>query len=135
MPELPEVQTVVNDLVAAGLIGATIHTAQVYWSRTVDGHTPRWFGRLTKGQTIAAIRRLAKFIVFDLDKDWHLLIHLRMTGRIELVSAGRKRRKHQHVILSLGRDRGMRFFYPRKFGRLYLVQNMFVFQCPCCLSI
>jgi len=123
MPELPEVQTVVNDLITAGLVGATITSAKVYWPKTVAGHSPRTFGRLIKGRSIEALRRRAKFIVFDLDKGWHLLIHLRMTGRVELVSAGLKRRKHEHVILALDQGREMRFFDPRKFGRLYLVED------------
>jgi hypothetical protein len=35
MPELPEVQTLVNDLNAAGLIGKTITAARVYWPRSI----------------------------------------------------------------------------------------------------
>lgn len=121
MPELPEVQTVVNDLIAARLLGATITAARVYWPRTIAGRTPRAFGRLIQGRSIQAIRRRAKFIVFDLDQDWQLLIHLRMTGRLELVAPREPRRKHQHVRLTLDRERELRFFDPRKFGRLYLV--------------
>ena len=123
MPELPEVQTVVNDLIRADLVGSKINAAKVYWARTVAGHSPHRFNRLIQGKTIQGIRRRAKFIVFDLDNGWHLLIHLRMTGRIELVPTGRNRRKHEHVILSLDHQREMRFFDPRKFGRLYLVED------------
>jgi formamidopyrimidine-DNA glycosylase len=78
---------------------------------------------LIKGRTIEAVRRRAKFIIFDLDSGWHLLIHLRMTGRIQLVPKGRKRHKHEHVVLKLDQQREMRFFDPRKFGRLYLVKD------------
>ena len=123
MPELPEVQTVVNDLMDAGLVGSQIKAARVYWHKSVAEHTPKVFNRLIRGQTIQAIQRRAKFIVFDLDKGWHLLIHLRMTGRIELVPDGRKRRKHEHVILCLDQKREMRFVDTRKFGRLYLVED------------
>ncbi len=123
MPELPEVQTVVNDLIEADLVGATITAAKVYWPKTIAGLTPQAFDRHIKGRSVEAIRRRAKFIVFDLDQGWHLLIHLRMTGRVMLVPAGLKRRKHEHVILTLDQGREMRFFDPRKFGRLYLVED------------
>jgi len=124
MPELPEVQTVVNDLIAADLVGATINSAKIHWPKTISGQTPRVFGRLIKGRSITAIWRRAKFIVIDLDEGWHLLIHLRMTGRLVLVPKGHKRHKHEHVILSLDQQRDLRFFDPRKFGRLYLVENI-----------
>ena len=123
MPELPEVQTVVNDLIAADLVGSQIKSAKVFWNKTIADYSPRVFNRLIKGKIIQAIHRRAKFIVFDLDNGWHLLIHLRMTGRIELVPAGRKRRKHEHVILSLDHKREMRFVDTRKFGRLCLVED------------
>jgi formamidopyrimidine-DNA glycosylase len=123
MPELPEVQTVVNDLIDAQLVGATITGAKVYWPKTIAEHTPGAFGRLIKGRSIRAIRRRAKFIVFDLDQGRQLLIHLRMTGRLELVPPREARNKHQHVRLSLDREQELRFFDPRKFGRLYLVDE------------
>ena len=40
MPELPEVQTVVNDLNAADLIGIPIIAARVYWPRTIAEPSP-----------------------------------------------------------------------------------------------
>ena len=40
MPELPEVETVVRGLQAAGLEGARIRSVQVLWHRTVAGMTP-----------------------------------------------------------------------------------------------
>jgi len=35
MPELPEVQTIVNDLNTADLTGITISAARVFWPRTI----------------------------------------------------------------------------------------------------
>ena len=43
MPELPEVQTLVNDLNAAGLIGKTITAAKVYWPRSIAQPSARAF--------------------------------------------------------------------------------------------
>ncbi|MBN1547262.1 MAG: hypothetical protein JW902_11430, partial [Syntrophaceae bacterium] len=75
MPELPEVQTVVNDLQAAGLIGKTISGAQVFWPRTVDALTPEEFCCNISGQTVKTLWRRAKFIVVDFVDPLHLFIH------------------------------------------------------------
>ena len=40
MPELPEVQTIVDALVREGLPGATITAASVHWPRTIANGTP-----------------------------------------------------------------------------------------------
>lgn len=122
MPELPEVQTVVNDLKSAGLVGATITGAQVFWPRTISGLSPTIFCRRLKQQTLTAIGRRGKYIVFNLSGKDHLLIHLRMTGRLHWIAADQPRSKHEHVILKF-QNQQLRFHDTRKFGRFYLVQD------------
>jgi len=123
MPELPEVQTLVNDLNAAGLAGNTFTAARVFWPKTIADLTPAAFSRRIKGKVIKSIRRRGKFLVFDLSPRDHLLIHLRMSGRLHLVRPRIKRSKHEHVVLSLDRVRQLRFHDTRKFGRLFLVAD------------
>lgn len=122
MPELPEVQTVVNDLKAAGFEGAVITRADIFWPKTISGLSAATFQRRIKGLTIAAIRRRGKFIVFDFYDDGHLLIHLRMSGRLLIKTTGLPRSKHEHVVLNFN-DRQLRFHDTRKFGRFYLVRD------------
>jgi formamidopyrimidine-DNA glycosylase len=123
MPELPEVQTVVDELAAAGLSGATVTAVAVHWPRSVADLCCREFADRLTGRRISGIRRRAKFIVFDLAPDLHLLVHLRMSGRLLLAAGGGKRTVHQHVILGLDDGRELRFHDPRKFGRMYLVAD------------
>lgn len=123
MPELPEVQTIVNDLNAAGLCGAAITGAQVFWPRSIAEPSPEDFCRNVAGQSLTAIRRRGKYIVFDLSGGDNLLIHLRMSGRLHLVSPDTPRSKHEHVIIAIEGNRHLRFHDTRKFGRLYLVNN------------
>ncbi len=124
MPELPEVQTVVNDLNLAGLPGRTITGAQVFWPRTIDTLSPEEFCRQMMGQRIATIWRRAKYIVIDFADSLHLLIHLRMSGRVHLVSPDVERGKHEHVVLNLDTGQQLRFHDTRKFGRMFLVQDL-----------
>ena len=122
MPELPEVQTVVDDLKAAGFEGAVVTRADIFWPKTICGLSAAAFQRKIKGLTIDAIRRRGKFIVFDFYDDGHLLIHLRMSGRLLIKTTGLPRLKHEHVVLNF-KDRQLRFHDTRKFGRFYLVRD------------
>ena len=123
MPELPEVQIIVNDLINAGLIGKTITGARVLWEKTIAQPTAEEFIQTIAGQTISNIRRRAKYIIFDFQNGLHLLIHLRMSGKLQLISPNTEPDKHEHVILHFSDKFDLRFHDTRKFGRMYLVNN------------
>ena len=76
MPELPEVQTVVNDLNAADLIGIRINAARVFWPRTIAEPSPELFCRWMKGQKISEIKRRGKYLVFEIADGNTLLLQL-----------------------------------------------------------
>jgi formamidopyrimidine-DNA glycosylase len=83
MPELPEVQILVNQLVPR-LVGARIKAVDVRDQKI----------KLTRsivGRRIERVRRCGKNIIFDLSGRLHLLVHLRMTGWIEFVEPRRYR--------------------------------------------
>jgi formamidopyrimidine-DNA glycosylase len=124
MPELPEVQTIVDDLNRSLLIGKTITQVRVFWSKTVAEPALKLFYQRIQGQSIVKISRRGKFIVFDLKGGDHLLFHLRMTGHLHLVPTRTERSKHEHLILSLGIGRQLRFHDTRKFGRCYLTADL-----------
>jgi len=120
MPELPEVQTVVDDLIAAGVPGTRITDARVFWPKTIADQNPAVFSRQLRKRTITAIFRRGKYIIFHLQPELHLLFHLRMTGRFVLARAGTHRTRHDHLIIRLDDSRQLRFHDTRKFGRAYL---------------
>jgi formamidopyrimidine-DNA glycosylase len=122
MPELPEVQTVVNDLNRAGLVSRTITGAQVLWPRSIATPAAEIFCQQIAGQQITAIWRRAKYIVLDFSSGAHLLIHLRMSGRLHLVAPDVARSKHEHVIIEFDIPQQLRLHDTRKFGRVYLVR-------------
>jgi formamidopyrimidine-DNA glycosylase len=120
VPELPEVQTIVDVLIAAGLPGRSIEKASVHWPRTIAVPAADVFCRQVARRTISRIRRRAKYIILDLDDGQCLLVHLRMTGRLELVARTSAGDPHVHVILYLDDGRCLVFHDTRKFGRFYL---------------
>jgi len=123
MPELPEVETIARDLNAAGLVGKTLTCARVYWGRTVAEPSVPEFCRLIEKKQIAAVGRRGKFLVIDFAGGGHLLMHLRMSGRLHLVPAGIERLPHEHVVLAFADGSELRFHDTRKFGRIYLMAD------------
>ena len=126
MPELPEVETIARDMDAA-LRGCRLRAAEVRHPVVVADPGTGAFCQRLAGQSGAAVRRRGKFIVVDLSGGDHLVIHLRMTGRLLLQKVGTPPEKHTHVILRLqgnnGATRELHFHDTRRFGRLWLVDD------------
>jgi formamidopyrimidine-DNA glycosylase len=123
MPELPEVQTVVNDLLNAGLVGQTITDVTIRWPGSIARLAPEAFRRQLIGRRIEKISRRAKFIVWGLDHHMTMLTHLRMTGRFHLTAVESDYGKHDHVALTISGKRQLRYHDTRKFGRFYLTDS------------
>ena len=73
MPELPEVETIrrgLNDLI----LGQDIKKIEVLCEKSCQG-------RPVLGK-VKGLRRFGKALIIDLDNDYSLLIHLRMTGQL-----------------------------------------------------
>jgi formamidopyrimidine-DNA glycosylase len=112
MPELPEVETIARGL-AHSVSGRTIHAVEVDWQRTVD---PRGLAvRALKGETIAGVRRLGKYVLFDLRSGRHVAVHLRMTGR--LIADPPAELPHTRLSLRFVDGGALVFSDARKFGR------------------
>lgn len=121
MPELPEVETMVRDL-RKPLIGRAFTGVQVMWSRTVQTGAGELQKRLP-GQRLEAVERRGKYLVFRLSLGDDLLIHLRMTGDLQIFSSGDPLHKHDRVIFHLDNGYQLRFRDMRKFGRVYLTNG------------
>lgn len=122
MPELPEVQTVVQSL-RPGLVGRRIARVEVL---RPDVIRPPGFDlqRSAAGCTIQSVERRGKRIVLRLGAGGEqLFIHLGMTGRLTLEAADAERAKHTHVVFHLsGRGAAtLRFCDPRRFGGIWWI--------------
>ena len=117
MPELPEVETVVRDLLAAEVVGKVIVDVRVSWPRTVEGISPHTFKSRACGCRILDVQRRAKYIVIPLSSRLWLIGHLRMTGRLEISAVSEPRAVHERMALVLDSGQEIRFIDTRKFGR------------------
>ena len=123
MPELPEVQTVVDHLNRHPVTGRTIVSARVRWPKTIADMSVSRFCRTINGRVVQRIGRRGKYIVFHLTGGWTLLIHLRMTGRLTIAPEKAARDPHEHVILGIDHGESLRFQDTRKFGRFFLTTD------------
>jgi formamidopyrimidine-DNA glycosylase len=128
MPELPEVETIVRQLRqgdrerGASVIGQTIERVTLRWPGHVACPSPREFMRRLSGQTITALTRRGKYLIFHLTHGF-LLIHLKMSGDLTVVGDHAPRDKHAHTIFHFRAGGHMRFTDTRKFGRVYWVEH------------
>ncbi len=123
MPELPEVETIAEDLRQAGIIGLKIVLAQVLYAKSIGYPDEKSFITCLKGKKISSITRRGKFIVISLDDQSFLFIHLRMSGQLRILMKDSPLSKHEHIIINFKSGVQLRFYDPRKFGRWYLVRD------------
>ena len=122
MPELPEVETIVRDL-ESDLQGRVILTATVDWPRTVATSTIEVFQHRIAGQRVEAVGRRGKYVTLRFSSgDW-LLIHLKMTGHLQLMSGDAPPGKHVRAVFQLDNGHQLWFRDVRKFGRLHLTRD------------
>lgn len=120
VPELPEVESVRRSLVRARLRGPI---ESIWRSRQALRIGAAWRDerlKLLHGATPQRWERRGKHLIWRLrgedDQTLGLLLHLGMTGRVEVVRAGQPRALHTHVELHLAGDRQLRFVDARRFG-------------------
>lgn len=149
MPELPEVQTIVNDLnrKVKGLTITNVWTDwPKYFRRSPGGFSAKgepasgWdsFKKETKNKKILRIWRLGKNIIFDLSEGKVMLIHQKMTGHLlvgkwrlknnKWVTAGKgplaeRVNGYIHVMFWLSNKNMMALSDLRKFAKILIVDK------------
>ena len=139
MPELPEVQTIVNDL-DRKIKGLTIADVWTDWPKYFKRSIGGWetFRKIVKGKKIKKIRRIGKNIIFDLSHDKEILIHQKLTGHLlvghwqiknnlpistEKGLFAEKVNNYIHAIFWLNKNKMMGFSDLRKFGKILVTDK------------
>jgi formamidopyrimidine-DNA glycosylase len=119
VPELPEVETVRRGMVSF-VVNRRIDHVEVGRERTVRRTSRQALIDGLTGATITSIGRRGKYIVCALDTGDALMIHLRMSGRVLVSSAGSTRPDHTHVVLHLAGSPPQELWFvdPRTFGEM-----------------
>lgn len=139
MPELPEVETIRAGL-KLGIVGQKIRGVYVMNESTFLAPMDL-IEQVVVGQRISSVDRRGKVLIWNLENDYSLLFHLKMTGQVVLVKADGERFAGGHPTASMEQalpDRstrvvfelelGDRVFYndQRKFGWIKLVETVHV---------
>jgi len=138
MPELPEVQTVVNDL-NKSIKGKTIlGVSYCDNKKAFKGITFEKFKKEIRNRKILTVKRRAKYILINLSEDKVLIFHLKMTGHLIVSSIKYKvlsgkwvgkdlpkelldpRNQFIHLVLELSGGKILAFSDVRKFGVIRL---------------
>jgi formamidopyrimidine-DNA glycosylase len=145
MPELPEVETIVNDL-RPQLAGRRIESVQLTRDPAIRARLVRYpsatmFVRRLRGRTITSVERRGKYIVMPLDaapagpnravraapaapngsviaSGERVIVHLGMTGHLRVWEPEEAPVKHTHFRALLDSGLELRYDDPRQFGRL-----------------
>ena len=123
MPELPEVETVMRGMRAHlqghTIIRAEMHRADLRWAM------PPGLAERLRGARVENFRRRGKYILMRLDGGDTMLLHLGMSGRVNLAHVDPRLpvavTPHEHLVLET--EAGCRFGLvdPRRFGAVDLM--------------
>jgi formamidopyrimidine-DNA glycosylase len=112
VPELPEVETIRRHL-APHVDGRRLERLEILDPRWCRPLAPAELSAAVEGRRVERLARRGKYLVWQLEDDAYLLLHLRMTGTLLLdPPAGPP---HNRVWFHLGEHR-LAFTDPRRFG-------------------
>jgi formamidopyrimidine-DNA glycosylase len=120
MPELPEVQTVLDTL-ALRIKDRAITDIRILYKPIVSCSEKR-FKQSLIGQHFRTFKRRGKYLLFEMD-DLTLVSHLRMEGKYFILDGDAPIGKHDHVIFDLDDGKQLRYNDVRKFGRMELIEK------------
>ena len=167
MPELPEVETIARGL-AKRVTGDVVESVWLGQKKEPLKSPASEIVAALEQSRVAAVRRMGKHIVFDLEQNYvaraptpaqgrgtqrktkslagqsietsfataeagggarptqtksQWIVHLGMTGHLQVCEPQTEVEKHTHAILRLASGRELRFVDPRRFGRLSVSTN------------
>lgn len=122
MPELPEVETIKNDL-APQIVGRAFTDVTLSWPRAVREATPGEFRSRLIGQTVVGLERRGKYLIFRLSGGDALILHLRMSGSL-LLRWPSATDGYVRTVFSLDNGQELRFSDVRKMGMMWLVKDV-----------
>ena len=113
MPELPEVETIRRHLAphVEGRVLEALEVLDARWCSPVAGDE---IAAAVEGRRVEALARRGKYLIWELEDDVHLMLHLRMTGNLLLDPPEPPR--YRRVRFGFDGGRELYFDDPRRFG-------------------
>ena len=122
MPELPEVETVRNELLPH-VTGRRITGVTLVWEGIVKEPAVGEFLSRVIGQRISGITRRGKYLMVHLSSGNLLVVHLKMSGSLIVGPDPSEWPRFCRAIIHLDNDTCVFFRDPRKFGEMRLATD------------
>jgi formamidopyrimidine-DNA glycosylase len=126
MPELPEVETIKNEL-SPWVVGESFTKATILDAKVVCGCSAKEVRCGLIGQNVESLERRGKYLVFRLSNGRSLIIHLRMTGSLLLNPKGVDR--YARALFHLSNGHSFVFSDRRRLGKMWLVDDASTVVC------
>jgi len=124
MPELPEVETIRQDLLKK-IVGRQI--ADLFYTELGQNlivKSGQNLQDLLPGQRIKSVERKAKYLVLKLSNGKKLVIHLKLTGQIFVRDSSQPADEFTRLVLKLDDGRQIRFADRNGFGEVVLTDDV-----------
>jgi formamidopyrimidine-DNA glycosylase len=121
VPELPEVQTVVNHLLPI-IKDKRIISFKLLWNNTLYSKNITFLSKTIKNKKIVNVFRIGKYIIIELDVNY-IAFHLRMTGYLYNCT-NIKDNKYLRCYFKFSDSSYLAFQDIRKFGGFYYIENL-----------
>jgi formamidopyrimidine-DNA glycosylase len=118
MPELPEVETIRRQL-APHLEGRTFTSVEIRDYRWTQPAPPEFIAAELTGARVERLGRWGKYMIWELDGDRSLIVHLRMTG--SLLMDADPESPYTRVRIELDDGHVLTYVDPRRFGTAQLM--------------
>lgn len=119
MPELPEVESIKRTLEPI-LIGRTIEHVEILLPRIIKWPSPEAFQAILAGKKITFLSRRGKYLLFYLDEDYIMVVHLRMTGRLYYTEDNAKQDRFARILFFFDNGTMLQYADARTLGTIYL---------------
>jgi formamidopyrimidine-DNA glycosylase len=120
MPELPEVETIKNELVP-WVVGQGFTEVTILDAKVVCGGFAEEVGRGLIARKIERLERRGKYLIFRLSDGRSLVIHLRMTG--SLLLNPKEVDRYARAVFRLSNGHRLVFNDQRRLGKMWLVDD------------
>ena len=122
MPELAEVETL-KRYVKEHVLFEKIKELEIRYAFLRYPINVEELRNNTNSSVIISAKRIAKFLILELDNFYSIVFHLGMSGRVTIKSGSHIPEKHDHVIFKFYSGKQFVFNDSRRFGMIYCCKN------------
>jgi len=127
MPELPEVETtrrgIAPHIVSHKVTSVTVRNPSLRWPIPGD------LADTLKNQSVHSVSRRSKYLLLKCDTGT-LIIHLGMSGHLQIIEDGSLVGKHDHVDIQFDHGMTLRYTDPRRFGAVLWSDGSDIYSHP-----